>query len=157
MKARPDANRTGGGPSQVDDMRRVSGGAPDIARQCPDVGALAHIEGRGPHGVAVDLVDGDQVGRIHLDRACGQLDILACAGTLVGANTVDGDSRKRRRDLVELAHKIGEQLLGEHRRQQVVAHGGRAGHLALVVIGRGLGSEHDARKISLSVERDPTE
>ena len=143
--------------AQVRDVRRAAGRAADIAREGAYVGPLAHIERGGPDGTAVDLVDRHQIGRVDLDRARRQLDVLARAGTLIRPHAVDRDGGIRGRNLLLLAHELPENAFGEQGRQHVVADVGHAGGLALGIVGRGFAAEHDTGQVALALEGDAAE
>ena len=92
--------RADGGPSQVAEVGAAAQRGAEVGGERPDVGARrarhldrerAWLDG-GAHGEAVDG-----------HRAGGALDLLALAGQLVEATTVDVDRRDHRRDLEDLA------------------------------------------------------
>ena len=147
-----NGNNTGGRAAQRGNVRGALAGTTKIASERTNVGALAYRKRHGPDARIALAAHGDQVGGIDLDGARGQLNRIALASTLIGANAIDRDGRKSRRHLHLRAKHSGQLLTGVSEIVQLGGNGHRADGLALRVIGAGLDAKRNVGDITFGIE-----
>ena len=140
--------------TQPRQVRGSAGGAPEVAGEAPDVGALRNVEIAGPARLAIRHGDLHELSGEDLHPARGKLHDLARPRTRVRAPAVDRDGRERGRDLVLLPDERLEKAPGI----ACVGHArGRGDDLrdgALGVVGVRLAPEGDGRAIRLALRRE---
>ena len=120
----------------------------EIARQCPDVGALGHRDLDVPRDLRLDLHTKKPSGG-HVDVSRLEVECLSGTRFAVRDLPVDLDRRERRRNLFVLPHQRCD-----HRRRGegvggLLGHGGHAHGAPLGVVGVGLRAEHDPSQVGL--------
>ena len=147
-----NGNHAGGRTAQRGNMCSTIAGTTQIASERANVGALAYRKRHGPDARIALAAHGDQIGGIDLDGPRGQLNRIALASTLIGANAIDRDGRKRWRHLHLRAKHSGELLTGVSEIAQLGGNGHRADGLALRVIGIGLDAKRNVGDITFGIE-----